>query len=92
VKLLFDHNVSPRLVRRLVDLHPDASHVSVLGLDTASDAEVWERARAEGYTIVTKDSDFADLAVLRGAPPKVIWVRLGKLHDATDRGLTTPEP
>jgi len=32
---------------------------------------------ARRYTIVTKDSDFGDLSVLRGFPPKVIWVRLG---------------
>jgi predicted nuclease of predicted toxin-antitoxin system len=34
-------------------------------------------AEREGYTIVTKDSDFTDLSSLRGAPPKVIWVRIG---------------
>lgn len=77
MKLLFDHNLSPRLVRRLADLHPDSSHVFLLALDQASDAVVWERARQDGYTIVTKDSDFSDMSVLRGFPPKVIWIRLG---------------
>lgn len=77
VKLLFDQNLSPRLVRRLADLHPGSTHVFSLGIDRASDDEVWERAREDGYTIVTKDSDFGDLSVLRGFPPKVIWVRLG---------------
>ena len=48
-----------------------------LGIDRGSDDEVWELARQDGYTIVTKDSDFGDLSVLRGFPPKVIWVRLG---------------
>ena len=77
VKLLFDQNLSPGLVRRLADLHPESSHVFSLGIDQASDDQVWERARQDGYTIVTKDSDFGDLSVLRGFPPKVIWVRLG---------------
>ena len=77
VKLLFDQNLSPRLVKRLADLHPESSHVFSLGIDRASDDQVWERARQDGYTIVTKDSDFGDLSVLRGFPPKVIWVRLG---------------
>ena len=36
-----------------------------------------ERARQDGYTIVTKDCDFSDMSVLRGFPPKVIWIRLG---------------
>jgi predicted nuclease of predicted toxin-antitoxin system len=34
-------------------------------------------AKQEGYTIVTKDSDYSDMSVLRGFPPKVIWIRLG---------------
>ena len=77
MKLLFDHNLSPQLVKRLADLHPDSSHVFLLSLDQASDAVLWERARQDGYTIVTKDSDFSDMSVLRGFPPKVIWIRLG---------------
>ena len=77
VKLQFDHNLAPGLVKRLGDIHSNSAHVTSLGLDAASDATVWEQALAEGYTIVTKDADFADLGVLRGFPPKVIWVRIG---------------
>lgn len=77
MKLLFDHNLSLRLVRRLADLHPYSSHVFSLALDQSPDAVLWERASQDGYTIVTKDSDFSDMSVLRGFPPKVIWIRLG---------------
>lgn len=77
MKLLFDHNLSPRLVHLLANLYPQSSHVAELGLDRAADGEVWELARTAGFTIVTKDSDFNDLVVLRGFPPKVIWLRLG---------------
>lgn len=77
MKLLFDHNLSPRLVKRLADLHPHSSHVFSLGLDQAPDELLWERARQDGYAIVTKDSDFSDMSVLRGFPPKVIWIRIG---------------
>ena len=52
MKLLFDHNVSPRLPARLADIFPDANHVALLGLDQASDEMVWTYARAHGYTIV----------------------------------------
>ena len=38
---------------------------------------VWNYARLEGYVVVTKDSDLADMAFARGFPPKVIWLRLG---------------
>jgi len=42
-----------------------------------SDDEVWEHARAHGYTIVSKDNDFRQLSFLHGAPPKVIWLSVG---------------
>ena len=75
--LLFDHNLSPRLIERLADLYPGARHVAAVGLERATDAEVWAYAGAHGCAIVTKDADFTDTAVLRGSPPKVIWLRLG---------------
>ena len=77
MKLLFDQNLSPRLVSRLADIYPDSSHLFNLNLDTAADFLVWEYARDNDYTIVTKDSDFSELILLRGFPPKVIWIRIG---------------
>jgi predicted nuclease of predicted toxin-antitoxin system len=77
VKLLFDHHLSPRLVATLADLYPDSSHVYLLGLDRADDKEIWEYARREGFLIVTKGADFSDLVVLRGFPPKIVWIRRG---------------
>ena len=82
VKLLLDQNLSPRLVPRLSDLYPESTHVSVAGLGEAADGEVWAYARAGGFVIVTKDSDFNDMSVLRGFPPKVIWLRLGNCTTA----------
>ena len=75
--LLFEHDLSPRLVHRLADLYPNATHVALVGLERATDATVWEHAPATGSMIVTKDADFSDVSVLRGSPPKVIWLRLG---------------
>lgn len=77
MKLLFDQNLSPRLVTRLADLFPDSSHVQSEGLDCADDDQVWEHARRNGFAIVTKDADFNNLSVMRGSPPKVIWLLLG---------------
>ena len=77
MRLLFDHNLSPRLVRHLADLYPESTHVFLVGLDRASDMAVWTYAQTEDYIIVTKDSDFSDVSVLRHFPPKVIWLRLG---------------
>ncbi len=77
MKLLFDHHLSFRLTNQLADLFPFSSHVLDHHLDHAQNADIWEFARANGFTIVTKDADFNDLSALRGFPPKIIWVRLG---------------
>lgn len=39
-------------------------------------------ARDEGYLIVTKDDDFRQRSFLRGAPPKVLWTKLGNCSAA----------
>ena len=77
MKLLFDHNLSPRLVRLLEDVYPGCVHVLTLEMDKASDSEIWEYAKSEGFTIVTKDTDFQQRSFMLGHPPKVVWVRLG---------------
>ncbi len=77
VKLLFDQNLSPKLVKRLADLYPNSDHLDLLGLGTADDVLVWGHARNNDFVVVTKDADFADLSVLRGFPPKVVWLRRG---------------
>ena len=77
VKLLFDHNLPPRLVRSLADLFPESRHVYALGLDHASDREICDFAQQHGYTVVTKDADFEDLALVLGLSLKVVWIRRG---------------
>ncbi len=77
MKLLFDQNLSPRLVDRLADIYPNSNHLYNLGLDTAEDSIVWQYARDNDFIVVTKDADFSDLISVRGFPPKVIWIRLG---------------
>lgn len=82
MKLLFDQNLSPRLVSLLADIFPDSNHVFPLGLGATADAKIWEFAKNNDYILVTKDADFGDLSVLRGFPPKVIWVRRGNCKTA----------
>ncbi|MBW4687333.1 MAG: DUF5615 family PIN-like protein [Komarekiella atlantica HA4396-MV6] len=77
MKLLFDHNLSPRLVDQLADIYPNSQHLFLIGLDKADDQSVWEYARQSGFTVVTKDADFNELSILRGFPLKLIWIRRG---------------
>ena len=77
MKLLFDQNISFRILKIISEAFPEANQVKNLGLENKSDSEIWEFARTEEYTIVTFDSDFYDLSVIRGVPPKIIWLRIG---------------
>ena len=77
MKLLFDENLARDLVGRLVDVFPASQHVTSLGLDRASDQEVWDYASVHEFTIVSKDADFNQLSFLHGAPPRVVWLRIG---------------
>jgi predicted nuclease of predicted toxin-antitoxin system len=77
MKLHFDHNLSPRLVRRLSDLYPGASRVALVDLDRAPDGAVWAYAQTNDFIIITTDADCSDAVVVRGFPPKVLWLRSG---------------
>ena len=77
MKLLFDENLSPRLVQALEPEYPGSAHVRTLGLRGATDGTIWKLARLEAYAIVSKDNDFRQLSFLHGAPPKVIWLSIG---------------
>ena len=77
MRLLFDENLSHKLVRLLADLFPDSIHVREVGLKAADDTLVWDYAQNNGLTIVSKDSDMHQRSFVFGYPPKVIWVRLG---------------
>jgi predicted nuclease of predicted toxin-antitoxin system len=75
--LLFDQNLSYKLLGRLNDLYPGSKHVRLENLSESDDIEIWEYAKENGFTIVTKDVDFYDIGLVKGYPPKVIWLRCG---------------
>ena len=77
MKLLFDQNLSRKLVTRLVDIFPDASHVQFHELAEKTDTEIWEFAKLNDFCIVTQDADFAERSRLYDSPPKVVWLRCG---------------
>lgn len=82
MKLLFDHHLSRKLVARIADCFPASSHVVFHGLDQADDRIIWAFAATHDFVIVTKDSDFNDVATIHGVPPKVIWLRMGNCSTA----------
>lgn len=79
MKLLFDQNLSRKLVTRLADIYPTSSHVQFHDLEEKTDTEIWGFAKINDFCIVTQDADFAERSRLYGSPPKVIWLRCGNV-------------
>lgn len=77
MKLLFDENLSHKLLPLIGATYPDSKHVRELGLKGQPDEDIWAFAKNNGFTIVSKDKDFYQRALLYGAPPKFIWLCLG---------------
>ena len=75
MKLLLDENLSRRLVPFLQHDYPGSNQVVLLGMASAPDKEVWQRARDDDYVIVTRDADFQELSLVWGQPPKVIRLK-----------------
>jgi predicted nuclease of predicted toxin-antitoxin system len=83
VKLLFDQNLSRRLVKAFATEFLGSTHVLHVGLERATDGPVWEYAKQNGFVIVSKDADFHQRSFLYGHPPKVVWIRRGSCSTAT---------
>ncbi|MCL2327731.1 MAG: DUF5615 family PIN-like protein [Bacteroidetes bacterium] len=79
MKLLFDQNISFRVVRLLPDSFADSRHIRQVGLNDRNDIEIWQFAKQNDFTIVTFDADFFDISVLKGFPPKIVWLRTGNM-------------
>lgn len=82
MRLLFDEQLSEVLCDLLQDDFPDSLHVRRIGSPGSSDNSVWNLAKNHDCVLVTKDEDFIRMSVLRGSPPKVVWIRLGNCTTA----------
>ena len=79
MKLLFDQNISSRILKKISEAYSDSSHVKLEGLKNASDSKIWDHANLHHFIIVTQASDFNDIFLLKGFPPKILWFRTGNL-------------
>lgn len=77
--LLFDENLSRKLPLLLEEHFEDCKHVFDLNLQRTDDIEVWRISKEKGFTILSKDSDFHNLLISHGYPPKLIWLRTGNI-------------
>lgn len=77
MKLLLDENISYRVVKSIESHFPGSIQVTKLGSELREDYRIFEFAFKNDFSIVTFDEDFYDLQLLKGHPPKIIWLRFG---------------
>ena len=58
---------------------PDFIHQSNID-DTLTDEAIWNYAKENNLTIITKDTDFSNKIIAHTPPPKVIHIRIGNLN------------
>ena len=90
VRLLLDENLSERLLQPLAELFPGSEHIAILTKSGTSDRLLWGLARTGGYILTTRDEDFVGMSVLQEAPPKVLWLNVGKSRNAVIAALLRP--
>lgn len=81
MKLLFDQNLSPRLVANLADLFPSSAHVEVVGLGKEIDRLVWNMRRK------TNTSSFLKMPILVNSDH--FWVSRQRLF-GYERAIVRP--
>jgi predicted nuclease of predicted toxin-antitoxin system len=79
MRLLFDQNISFRITKKIQSYFSDCQHVSDCNLNDCEDPDIWKFAKDNEFAIVTFDSDFYDISIINGHPPKIIWIRSGNL-------------
>ncbi len=77
MKFLVDNQLPSALAKMLVSRGHEARHVLDVGLDAATDTEIWKYAAANSLVLITKDEDFSQRASQPSASVQVVWVRLG---------------
>lgn len=78
MKLLFDENLSPKLLGQLQDLFPGSENALLNGLAQQGDQAIWSHAKVDDFTIVTTDRDFSIILNRLGHPPKVVLLESWK--------------
>ncbi|WP_231460380.1 MULTISPECIES: DUF5615 family PIN-like protein [unclassified Pedobacter] len=77
MKLLFDQNISYRIVKLLETEFSDCNQIRQLKLENKSDKEIWTFAGQNKFIVAIFNADFYEFSNLYGHPPKIIWLRFG---------------
>ncbi len=84
MKLLYDQNLSFKLVSNLKDLYPDSVHVREIGFARATDLAIWGYAAENDFVVVSKDDDLSSAFDSPRSPAQGGLAPGWKLHDLGD--------
>lgn len=83
-----DEQISPKFAGWLTQRFQVTCHsVDTLGYFSTPDAEIFEKAREVNAIVITKDRDFREMVLEKGAPPQVVWVTCGNTSMARLQGI-----
>ncbi len=81
MKLLLDQGLPLSTAQLLRDIGVDTIHVAEIGLSTAEDTEIIQKAVEEDRVVATLDADFHTILALNEAiVPSVIRIRIERLR------------
>jgi predicted nuclease of predicted toxin-antitoxin system len=83
LNFLVDAQLPPAMARWISNRGHEASHVFDVGLQSARDNDVWERARTSNAVVVSKDEDFVDRWLVDESPVALMWIRKGNCSTRT---------
>jgi predicted nuclease of predicted toxin-antitoxin system len=79
MKIVIDMNLARHWVDMLAPLGIEAVHWSAVGAENTADEDIHAWARDTGHDILTRDHDFANLAVGANAPkPSILLVKAAR--------------
>ncbi len=82
LKFIVDTQLPPKLAKFLSDKNYDAIHTTFFpNGHLLQDKEIREIAIQENRIIVTKDNDFFDSYLTKGAPPLVLLLQFGNIKN-----------
>lgn len=81
MKFLVDHQLPLQLVKYLRRRGHECTHVMDVGLDKATDHDLWEHCRRNNLVLISKDEDFVYLSSRQVDAVQLLWVRLGNCRN-----------